>query len=307
VLKASFRQPATDVYYQASGTLGSKVLERLLPDNSFEVTVLARPESKAQFGENVNVLRPEQTHVNLVNAFAGQNAVICTTSIAAIPEQKALIDAAVEAKVQRFILNEFANPLTYGGLPDLQWTRERKLEVLQYARAKAAEHKTFTWTGIATGHFLDYALTRIHAFGFNIPARAARIVDDGSEPFSATTTADIATALVGVLKHPAETANQYLNIRSTDTTQAHILAALESQTGCRFSVEHVQSGDLLASGREKIAKGDRSGMLDLVVAQLCERGAGRAKGHWDDNANHLLGVREKTADEIVSEVLTAMQ
>ncbi|KAK4574480.1 hypothetical protein LTR86_001321 [Recurvomyces mirabilis] len=297
---------ANETATQASGTLGTEVLKALTSDTTFEVTVLARPDSAAYFPEHVLVLRPEQTHDNLVQAFTGQDAIVCTTSIAAVPQQKELIDAAIAAGVKRFVLNEFANPLTYGGLPDLQHARVAKLEVLSYAREQAAKHTAFSWTGLATGHFLDYAMLKIPAFGFNIASRKARIVDDGLEPFSATTVPDIAVAILGVLKHPAQTANQYLNIRSTETTQMEILEAFEAQTGMKWEREDVRGADLLTSGREKVQRGERGGMLDLVVAQLLERGSGRAEGHWEDNANGFLGVKQRSTNEIVREVFASL-
>ncbi|KAK3670202.1 hypothetical protein LTR78_009958 [Recurvomyces mirabilis] len=290
----------------ASGTLGTEILRALTADTAFEVTLLARPDSKACFPEHVRVLRPEQTHDNLVQAFIGQDAIICTTSIAAIPQQRQLINAAIAAGVRRFILNEFANPLTYGGLPDLQHARVAKLEVLRYAREQAAEYSSFSWTGLATGHFLDYAMLRIPAFGFNMPLRKARIVDNGLEAFSATTVPDIAVAVIGVLKHPEETASKSLVIRSTEATQMEILKAFEAQTGVKWEREDVRAVDLLASGREKMQKGERGGMLDFVVAQLLEKGSGRAEGHWEDNANVLLGVKQRSANEIVREVLASL-
>lgn len=175
----------------------------------------------------------------------------------------------------------------------------------EYAQKLADESNgTFTWTAIATGNLIDLSLRKYPIFGFDLANRTARLVDDGDEPFTATTLRDIGVAVRGILVHPQETANRYVHIRSTCTTQKDILAALEVATDQKWPVSYVSSKDLIESGRKGPAAGDRKGMLDLLIAQLFEKGAGRSVVVSVENCdNGLVGVEEKPVERIVEDVL----
>ena len=93
------------ITYQAAGSLGAPVLKGLVK-GGFEVSVLARPSSKSVYQAGINVFKAEfSDHKALVEAFRGQDVVIVTAGdfynieSTTIP----LIDAAIEAGVQRFI------------------------------------------------------------------------------------------------------------------------------------------------------------------------------------------------------------
>lgn len=187
--------------------------------------------------------------------------------------------------------------------------REAKDRVREYAQrlsddSTSASGSKFSWTAIATGNLIDLSLRRYPIFGFDLQSRTARFVDDGSEPFTATTLRDIGIAVRGILLHPDKIASRYVHIRSTYTTQREILAAFEAATDGKWPVSHVSSKDLLENERKAFAAGERNGMLDLLIAQLFEKGGNRSVVvPAEKSDNELLGVEEKPVSIIVQEVL----
>lgn len=144
--------------------------------------------------------------------------------------------------------------------------------------------------------------------GFDVSNRCATIYDSGMETFTGTTMRGIGQAVAGILLHPEETANRFVCVRSLQTTQMELLGAFERATGGhKWTMERVQSKDVLERGREKLRKGEKGAVLDLVVAQLFEDGAGRSVVVTKDEAdNELLGVEEVDVDEMVREVVGAV-
>ena len=114
----------------------------------------------------------------------------------------------------------------------------------------------------------------------------------------------ISNAVVGALKYPQEIANKHLHVRSVETCQNELLRAFEDVTGEKWPVAHESTKDLLVRGREKLAKGDRGWVLDLIVAQLLEEGEGRSIVVTEDKAdNRLLGMPEENVLGMVKEIM----
>ena len=67
-----------------------------------------------------------------------------------------MIDAAEAVGVKRFVLGEFANAPDQKRLPDLEFARKSKKEVLKYAMERAAANAAFTWSALAVGSFIDW-------------------------------------------------------------------------------------------------------------------------------------------------------
>ena len=95
---------------KASGTIGAPITAALLSHGMFTVSALSRPSSTATFPPNVLIKRADLTsHAQLVEAFQGQDVVICALNDEAAPLQPGIIEAAYEAGVRRFLVNEWAN------------------------------------------------------------------------------------------------------------------------------------------------------------------------------------------------------
>lgn len=141
--------------------------------------------------------------------------------------------------------------------------------------------------------------------GFNIAQCSAVVYDSGTEHFTGTTLEGIGQAVVGVLQHPDETANRFVKARSIQTCQNELLEAFQSATGSQWDVQRSSTEALLASGRSKFQAGVSGWVLELVVAQLFDKGEARcvvASSREDSDAG-LLGVVEETPQEIVAKIL----
>lgn len=250
-------------------------------------------------------MRTEYTVANLIQTFQAHDAVISVTGVQAVSQQATWIEAAHQAGVKRFVLNDYGNSIENQiGLPELEHFRNTRRECLALVKRIAMEDDGFSWSSLATGNFIDYSLKKYVAFGFDIPARKARLVDDGTERLSAVTLQDIGAAVRGILRQSETTKNRYLHIRSTETCQREILEALQEQTGSQWEVRYEDSKVMYERGKEAFAKGERSGMLDLLVTQLFQKGSGRSiVVSRQQSDNGLLGVQEKDISVIVADVL----
>lgn len=293
----------------ASGTVGSAVLRTLLEDNDFDITILTRPDSKSVMPEmpNVAVQTCDYNVPALVQVFTGKDAVVCAIAVQHVSIQTVLLEAAEKAGVKRFILNEFGNsPTNQVGLPETRnmGPVRTKREMIVLAESLTAANPAFTWSALATGNFIDYSLINYPPLGFDIARNKARLIDDGSEQISASTMADIGIAVRGILRNPAETANKHLHIRSMQASQKDILGAFQALTGKQWEVEYASSQELYESGKALLAKGEQLGVLNILVCQLFAKGAGRSiVVSREKSDNELLGVREKSVEAIVQDVL----
>ncbi|SPO06301.1 related to NmrA-like family protein [Cephalotrichum gorgonifer] len=290
--------------FGASGHFGVPITDALVTAG-FDVTIITRAESSSTFPDGIPVIRTSYTIGKLTEALRGQDAAVCVVGIPGIPHHKAMIDAAEAAGVKRFILNEFDWGPDFQGLPEFNDISAGRAEGRNHAAALAEANHNFTYTGIAIGNPIDWALRAFPFMGFNIPERSAVIFDAGTEQFTATTLQGIGQAVVGVLRKPAETANRRVKVRSLKVCQNEILEAFEKATGNAWDVKRGSTKDLLVSGRRKKGEGDGSWVMDLVVAQLYEEGVGRSivAASREESDADLLGVEEETVDGVVGKAL----
>jgi uncharacterized protein YbjT (DUF2867 family) len=211
----------------------------------------------------VKVIRANYESLDsLKEAFQGQDVVMSLVAGVALGDQNKLIDAAIAAGVQRFLPSEYgsdtADPRLIAAVP----ISAAKSGTVEYLKSKESE---LSWTSVITGPFFDWGFNAgFH--GFNIANKTANIYDDGKGTFSATNLSTVALAVVRALKKPELTENQYVYVSGIDTTQNEILAMIEKVTGEKFTVTHGTTKELAAHGNAKIAKGDYSGIIELLQA-----------------------------------------
>lgn len=273
-----------------------KYIVQELADQGFTVTVFSRSATAADVPKGVAVKSVDYDDLeSLKSALAGEDAVVSVLGAAALgAQQQNLADAALAAGVKRFIPSEFGiNTRKLEGL-SLAKILGFKIKLVDDLIAKAAQNSSFTWTGVSTGMFFDF-------LGFDTKAGTVNFVDSGTEPFQTSSRAFIAKAVASILKHPKETANQYLNIASFQPTQHELLQIFEKETGSKlaWTVTHLKSDDLRKEGEEKLAKGDFSAFGPLVLVHLYRDGEGHALKD-SEKANKLLGLPE--SEDLVEEV-----
>ena len=130
---------------------------RELVKAGFNVTAFTRTDSTATFPENVTVKKVDYRSVeSLIPLLEGQDAVVSTIATVAIGSQKALVDAAIAAKVKRFISSEFGINTRTVGDAAIGKILGGKVKVLDYIIEKSEENPWFTWNGVSSGLFFDW-------------------------------------------------------------------------------------------------------------------------------------------------------
>ncbi|KAI0844358.1 NAD(P)-binding protein [Daldinia vernicosa] len=285
----------------ASGNLGKEVVQELLKAG-FKVTAFAREESTATFPPGVAAKKVNYQSVeSLTAALQGQDAVVSTIATVAVGSQVPLVDAAIAAKVKRFIPSEFGiNTRIVEGTPIGQ-ILQGKVKTLDYIISKSRENPWFTWTGVSSGIFFDWGL-KFGTVGFNKDTKTATIYDSGDEPVQASNLAFIGKAIFAILSQPEKTANQYLTIASFNPSQNQILKIVEAETGEKWKVEHASTAEQEKIGEEKLSKGDYSAFSNFLRSRIYADGAGHAVS-GDKNAIGLLGLQEEDPAATVKEWL----
>lgn len=133
------------------------MLNALISDGSFHVSVLSRHSSKSTFPSSVKVLKIADGYplTELVEAFTGQDAVVSLIGPTHALQQIPMIDAAKKAGVRLFLPAEYGvnkeNPRTAA-----HPVFGNKKKILDHL--KASENEEFGWIGIATGPFFDWCV-----------------------------------------------------------------------------------------------------------------------------------------------------
>jgi len=282
----------------ASGSLGRPVLEHLLGSN-FTVTVLTREDSTSTFPDGVKVVKVDYTSEEaLTAALQGQDALISTLATEVVSSQDILIKAAIAARVYRIIPSEFGS--------DTFLTANKKLPVYhqKIAIQKLLEESVkdtngeVTYTFVLNSIFLDWAIN----YGFLIDAKNKKLVlyDGGETPYSTTPLHAIAKGVVGVLKHPEETANRAVRIHGAVLTQKRLLKLGKEALGeDGWTVTESSTEDGMKEGFE-IFKLEPGKVMEWALKML--ESAVFSNQHTPEFAevdNKLLGVPDVDAAEII--------
>ncbi|KAJ4159906.1 uncharacterized protein LMH87_007843 [Akanthomyces muscarius] len=288
----------------ANGNLGQAVLPSII-NASFEVTVITRAESTSAFPPNVKVVKTEYTEKNIAKALQGQDAVLCLIDAGALQVESLIIDAAASAGVKWFIPSEFGHNTLDSRVLEALPILKGKVKVTAQLRSK--EQQAMQWTGIVTGLFFDWGLTR-GTFGFDLAKKTAQIWDDGNTKFLATNIQDIAAALVTLLSdaHARENAkNRFVHISSFATTQNETLGLLEKFSGTQFTATHLDSDGLKQQSLADLSKGNYSAVLPLIqYAALGRDGLSQWYEEAEQGRQLLLPTPRESLEEAVQRVVT---
>jgi len=82
-----------------------------------------------------------------------------------------------------------------------------------------------------------------------------------------------------------------------------VLHSLEKASGRKWEVKKTTTDEQVKEGQEKLARGDYSGILPLILAATY--GGGRGSDFEEDEglSNELLSLPREDLDEVVSEVV----
>ena len=102
----------------------------------------------------VHYVDDDTPHDQLVKALTGQDVLISAIGFGSISVQNGLIEAAIEARVKRFIPSEYGLNNTNPTARQLSPVFDAKGGFVEYLKTK--ESTGLSWTSVPTGLWLDW-------------------------------------------------------------------------------------------------------------------------------------------------------
>ncbi|KAF3067881.1 Pinoresinol reductase 2 [Trichoderma lentiforme] len=284
------------------GTIGPTFLAKLRTAG-FNVSILAREASKATYPTDITVHRTDLSHSSLVKAFHDIDAVVSAVATFNVPDQFAMIDAAVEAKVKRFLPSEYGGDASLPDLENIAPFAVQKQKVVEYLETK--ESQGLSWTALSVGAFFDYLFGYGYGLmGFHFDEPKVQLFDNGVRPLDATTMNQVGLAVAATLQHLEETKNKRIYVNSFSVSQSQIVEAFEILSGKTFERTEGSTKDLIAAGKAHIEDGNWDlGYPESVTAALySDTGFGYSSGRASE-WNKVLGLSEESLDVCAKELL----
>lgn len=143
--------------------------------------------------------------------------------------------------------------------------------------------------------------------GFNIPARKATVYGAGTNPSCWTPLPIVARVAVTMLQKPDIILNRPIFICGVrNITQNNILAALETELGVKFEVEHVNVKRIKEEATKALEKGEtKQALRGLSLNSQFNEEDGFAD-FWGKVENETVGVEAVDVKEAVMEYLKSI-
>ncbi|KXL46329.1 hypothetical protein M433DRAFT_160044 [Acidomyces richmondensis BFW] len=283
-----------------NGNLGPSVIHHL-SKAGFELTLLTRdPKMAAEtFPHPIRCEMADYSSADQLTAILKSvkpDALVILINREQLEPQLKLIDAAIAARVPHLIPSCFGLDLSDPRVRELPVTQS-KLAMEDYLLRKARECH-FTWTGINTSLFFDWALEK-RALPINIHAngKPSVIFDGGDTVFSSTTLDRIGEAVAQCLIQKDKVTNRYVYVHSGIMTQNKLLQyARELAPHREFAITPMQTEKLMEQGWEKWQAGNRSvGVMSMFLPRITW-GWGLARFSGEDN--EILGLPQWSESDI---------
>ncbi|KAJ5726750.1 uncharacterized protein N7483_008107 [Penicillium malachiteum] len=283
-----------------SGSIGKPIIESLVA-SGFEVTVLVRGDKPSVFAEPVKTTTVDYaSHTSLVSALQGIDALISVLSGPGLDYQPALLDAAIEAGVSRFLPSEFgAN--TYIPLTSQIPIFQGKVAFQKLLSKKVEEHPSLSYSLVVHGPLFDICL----AGGLlcDVQNREMTIYDGGNNRFSTTCLSDLGAVVVGILRNPEKTKNRAIFVERANLTQIKLLEILEKVTQSTWIRKEENISDLDTAMRAELTKEQSNpgvfipGFLKVVIFGGSAYGADLNE-QTPGLDNEIVGLKPYTEDDL---------
>lgn len=106
------------------------------------------------------------------------------------------------------------------------------------------------------------------------------------------------------MRKPEQVQNRFIYIYSVRTTQNEILATLEQLTATKWEVRHVDWDSEISEGQKKLEKGDRAGIVPLILSYFFRPGAGADYARDVEAANSLLDLPIESVVDVIREIIS---
>lgn len=276
------------------------VLEALLNAGYF-VTVLSRIHgnfSKLTRHSNLIILEVDfNSTLSLAMALQGTEVVVSCLATLAIGSQTPLIDAAVAAGVKRFIPAQFGMD-SRNHLCVVLPVCMPKVDTQRYLQEKSNSNPGFSYTGNANGLFLDWGLKV--GFILNPESHTETLYNGGDVSFSTTTLADVAKAILGVIKNKDRTANPILYVHSVVTTQNKLIQYAKEKVSKEWHMLIKDTEEMRRESLAELAKGTNVN-INAAMHGFCICASWKSEYGCDFSShldNDLLGVQTMNEDDL---------
>jgi nucleoside-diphosphate-sugar epimerase len=282
-----------------AGSLGTPIIQALVRAG-FPVTVLTRssqmksldldPSADVKFA-----MVDYASSSSLEDALQGHFGVVSTVNARATGEQMPLIEAAVRAGVERFIPAEFGADMANKKARALP-VFEQKEKTAEKLSEMATTNPNFTYTLVRNGVFFDWGLQM--NFLLNTQSHTATIIDGGDHPFSTTTLATVAKAVVDTFQHLKETKNWAVYIHDAVLTQNQLIDIVKrvGSNKAEWTLERTTTAEVEKRALKSPAEDAFKAMMDQLCLSIYAEGYGGNFSGRTDNA--LFGISEMTKEEI---------
>lgn len=260
------------------------------------MTVLTRLSSKHTFPASVNVKPVDYDSLSsLTSALQGQDALISTLGGQGLATQKLLIDAAVAAKVQRFLPSEFGSDTSTDAGKKIPFFAD-KAAIQDYLKEVSAKNG-LTYSLMFTGPFLDFCI--MVGLIMDVPGRSITLYDDGEQAFSSTRLATIGTATANVLKHAEETKNRAVYVQEAALNLKKFAEIGQKVTpGQDWTIKTFETAELERQAYAELKKAEPNHQVVLygfIKRAIFGKGFG---SHFEKLDNELLGIPEMSEAEV---------
>lgn len=250
--------------------IGGHILTALINDGSYNLTIVARKSSKSTYPSSLNVVRVDDdlSHTSLVEALRGQDALVSAVGTAGITGQWDVAVAAAEAGVRRFIPSEYGFDNGDPKNSELSPIFKPKAELAEKLNGLSQKNPGFSWTGIATGIWLDWVL-EIKFGDIDPENHSATYWDEGKQAPSWTTLPYAAQGVLAVLKRHEDFQNQRVFMEAFAASQKDIVAELEKQEGVKYTTSSVKGAEKVKEAHATLAQGfDMGAAFTTVKAEI---------------------------------------
>ncbi|ERF75379.1 hypothetical protein EPUS_00172 [Endocarpon pusillum Z07020] len=304
----------------AGGQVGKPTLQALLDTKRFNITVVTRESSSTKFPSDSSITVKSanyDSHDSIVSALKDNEALILMLNFEAMGQvQLQIIDAAADAGVKWILPTEFGADSANQGLVDMVPINAMRTEPRKRIEEAAKTHPGLSWIGVVNNPWFEYSL-KGGFFGIDFKNKAATFYDEGTTRFNTTLIGTVGLAVARLLSLPIEAtsgpslskyANKFIYISSFHTTQREILEAVQKATNTTdsdWTVKKASAQAWIDEGNEKVAKGDFSGMINLLYGAVMKEGLGGDFEATRGTSNEVLGLPKEDMVEVIKKIVEA--
>ncbi|KAF2114540.1 isoflavone reductase family protein [Lophiotrema nucula] len=310
--------PTRNVTIIGNRDISRSIISALLPASpktngiGYEVTVLTYPSQTPYLPPQVspNFVKHKTSDfasASLESAFSGQDIVISTVAGGEYAFQARIIDAAVAARVKRFVPHEFGHDSWNERIQARLPSSAERAKVIEYLHRQASINAQFEWAAVALGCMLDSKL-RSGDLGFDLQWRSATVHGTGTEVFAASSIGRVGLAVASLIRQWDGVKNSYLYAAGVLTTADDIVACLRTATGSDWSVDHADVEECTREGHSRIDRGfPDSGLFLLERSVIYDEKLSASEAFRYRSANDMLQLEPETLQSIVDEAYHEFQ